>query len=63
LKEEHPYVHFHTKLINHNFQCEAISLSEDLIKELGYTAEAYITTILQEGLPQYELVSLFYLVG
>jgi hypothetical protein len=52
LKENSAYVHFKLRLIDHNFQCETISLSEDFVKELGYTTDTFISTVLQEGLPQ-----------
>jgi len=51
--EDYPCVQLKFRLKNHDNMLNEIIFNETFIDELGYSMDAFVTLVLQEGLPQY----------
>jgi len=52
LFETYPCLHFKLRKTENNFEFNDLFFNEEFCKEIGYTADSFISTILEEGLPQ-----------
>lgn len=52
LFEAYPCLELQFRLKNHQSQLNEIIFDERFIKELGYSTDSFITTVLNEGIPQ-----------
>ena len=50
--EKYPCVELQFRLRNHQSQLSEIIFGEKFIKELGYSEDSFISTVLNEGIPQ-----------